>query len=428
MPNPNNYKNQNDFMKVCIPVVLKEGTAKDNEQAKAICISMWEDKGKKKMQSFKQQIILQAFKTPVLSESEILSLIDNDTLNKIKQKDEHPYFQAFSICHEGISKPKLLGQENNKKPVKWTRKAVQSLKDLVLKGIKFFKGHNKDNSVDNREDFGEIIANKELEIDNKLHHIVIGYFPDKEKIKDDDVVSQEGLWNFLESSGEIIADKVEEITGIALGNSDFVDPAFEDARRLGMIQCFADGMSVPDGTSGNKTKEVIMEITKKDVIEFIQKNNLHIHELGFTLDDAKKDRVIGKALEDYEKKITEFEEKEKALLEEKKQTEERIKEYVDKENLNLAKTRFEGLIKELKDDEKIFIEKKFDLDKPEDLSEAGLKKFIESKQNEFKIIEPLFNKGDTKIFTPSKENPTDKEDLTKAENNELLEEDFNPYQ
>ena len=115
-------------------------------------------------------------------------------------------------------------------------------------------------------------------------------------------------------------------------------------------------------------------------------------------------------------------------MKEKEGFEKQIKEFQDKENLNLAKTRFEGLIKELKDEEKIFIEKKFDLDKPEDLSEAGLKKFIESKQNEFKIIEPLFKKGDTKIFTPSKENPTDKEDLTKAENNELLDEDFNPYQ
>ena len=46
------------------------------------------------MDKFKSNIILQAFKTPILSENEILGLIDNDILDKIKQKDEHPYFQA----------------------------------------------------------------------------------------------------------------------------------------------------------------------------------------------------------------------------------------------------------------------------------------------------------------------------------------------
>ena len=383
------------------------------------------------MDKFKSNIILQAFKTPILSESEILGLIDNDILDKIKQKDEHPYFQAFSICHEGISKPKLLGQENNKKPVKWTRKAVQSLKDLVLKGIKFFKGHNKDNSVDNREDFGEIVANKEMEIESKLHHIVIGYFPDKEKIKNDDVVSQEGLWNFLESSGEIIADKVEKITGIALGNSNFVDPAFEDARRLGMIQCFdTDGESVENKTGGEPGKKegIKMALTLKEVNDYIVENNVHITQLPFDIEDIKADRNLGKIFDDLEKENENLKQKNEIYEKEKEGFEKQIKEFQDKENLNLAKTRFEGLIKELKDEEKIFIEKKFDLDKPEDLSEAGLKKFIESKQNEFKIIEPLFKKGDTKIFIPNKENPTDKEDLTKAENNELLDEDFNPYQ
>lgn len=44
MPNPNDYSNKDDFIKVCIPVVIKEGTAKDNNQAVAICNSMWDKK------------------------------------------------------------------------------------------------------------------------------------------------------------------------------------------------------------------------------------------------------------------------------------------------------------------------------------------------------------------------------------------------
>lgn len=44
MPNPKDYNNKDDFIKACIPIVLKEGTAKDNDQAVAICNSMWDKK------------------------------------------------------------------------------------------------------------------------------------------------------------------------------------------------------------------------------------------------------------------------------------------------------------------------------------------------------------------------------------------------
>ena len=42
MPIPEKNENKQDFVKRCIPIVLKEGTAKDNDQAIAICNSMWE--------------------------------------------------------------------------------------------------------------------------------------------------------------------------------------------------------------------------------------------------------------------------------------------------------------------------------------------------------------------------------------------------
>lgn len=46
MPDPNSFENQEEFMKVCVPKVLEDGTAKDNDQAVAICLQMWQDKGK----------------------------------------------------------------------------------------------------------------------------------------------------------------------------------------------------------------------------------------------------------------------------------------------------------------------------------------------------------------------------------------------
>jgi len=44
MPSPNpEEETQQEWMSRCIPVVLEEGTAKDQEQASAICHGMWRD-------------------------------------------------------------------------------------------------------------------------------------------------------------------------------------------------------------------------------------------------------------------------------------------------------------------------------------------------------------------------------------------------
>ena len=48
MPDPNEYDDKDKFMEVCIPMVLDDGTAKDSDQAVAICSSMWEKRGEEK--------------------------------------------------------------------------------------------------------------------------------------------------------------------------------------------------------------------------------------------------------------------------------------------------------------------------------------------------------------------------------------------
>lgn len=192
-----------------------------------------------KTQSFKRRIKLQSFQLQQFSEAEILELIPKKTLIQIKEKDPHPFFQVFSICHPGVSKPKILDVKEQK-PIHWTTKAVQSLKNIALKGIKFFGKHNKDNSTNDREEFGEIIHNFEKEIEGKLNHCVIGYFPDKTKVIDKDIVSQESIWNIIDNAGKLIAHSIGEISGIAMGNSKEETPAFQGAQRLGILQCNED--------------------------------------------------------------------------------------------------------------------------------------------------------------------------------------------
>jgi len=52
MPKPKSGESEKDFVSRCIPIVMKEGTAKDNKQAVAICYSMYKQ-GKKNMDALK---------------------------------------------------------------------------------------------------------------------------------------------------------------------------------------------------------------------------------------------------------------------------------------------------------------------------------------------------------------------------------------
>lgn len=48
MPKPRAGESEEKFVKRCIPIVIEEGTAKDDSQANAICHSMWDQHVKRK--------------------------------------------------------------------------------------------------------------------------------------------------------------------------------------------------------------------------------------------------------------------------------------------------------------------------------------------------------------------------------------------
>ncbi len=48
MPNPRKGETREKFVSRCVPVVIREGTAKDGKQGAAICNSMWRRRNKKK--------------------------------------------------------------------------------------------------------------------------------------------------------------------------------------------------------------------------------------------------------------------------------------------------------------------------------------------------------------------------------------------
>jgi hypothetical protein len=360
----------------------------------------------------------------ILSNEEILNLIPEDTLKKIKEKDEHPLLQAYSIGHEGKATPTIIGK---KTPViEWPRKAIQSMKNLVLKGIKFFIGHNKDNSTTDRKSYGEVIANTEKEIDGKLHHIVIGHFPDKEAVKDKDICSQEGEWDFIQTASKWIADKAYEITGIILGKSSEDKPAFPGAKRIGMVQAFSVvenniENNINDGKEKNSMPEKIdlTQISFSDLVQEAQRRNIRPGDL-FKWEDLKNERRF----KDEWKKIDDLE---KASIEKDKKLEtmeNSIKQYEAEKEKSSSADRYSKILDTmtLTDKQKETLKDSFDPSLVNDVSEEGLKNYAGV---QLKLYSSFVKSHDIKVDLPDNnesgdKNNDDNKDITKPENNEFL--------
>jgi hypothetical protein len=359
----------------------------------------------------------------------ILDLIPPGILNEIKEKDKHPFFQLYSICHEGMSKPKLLGRTS--KPISWSRQAIQSIKNIITKGVKLFKGHsNDDNSIKGRRELGKIIHSFDQEINGKLHHLAITYHPEnvREEVKNYDMCSQEADWNLIESAGNLVAETIEKLTAVVLGKSQDNPPAFAGAKKLGMIQAF-------EAVETKEKKTMTYEEIRDELLKFSRSSGERINlikgllnDFGlhprhiFTLEQLKEDHDFSKFFQ------------EKDELTEKKSTLEKQLEVLQDENKKLernvlikdAKIRLINIAKDmqLQEPQIKFVEDQFN-ENQEDLTDEGLKQFVESQKGIIKKVMSYHGNTEDIPLETSDGMTKDPKDLTKKENNPILTEDFN---
>jgi hypothetical protein len=384
-----------------------------------------------KTQAFQDpvNVIIYCQQIQAFTQSEIIKMIPAETLARIKMYDEHPFFQAYVLCHEGTSTPKILGEES--KPITWTRKAIQSIKNIITKGVRFFMGHNEDSSTDNRRVLGEVVSDTQKEIDGKLSHVVIAYHPKavRDEVKKYDICSQEAAWNLIETAKGLIANNINKLTGIALQSSENDIPAFAGAKRLGMVQAFNDKKSNLSGELKKMPEDKLINLN--DVKNAVRDMGLYPNQI-FTIEQMKTDRVFSEIVTENEQLKTQAQKDSDSIkaLEAEKKT-------LSRKTLVIsAKTRLKNLMDSgevtLTDLQKKFIDKNFNEDM-EDLSDESLKVFITNQTEVYKKNAEFFNfteteKEETSQGVQDKSGTQDKDidpnDMSKAVNNPLLEEDF----
>ncbi len=126
MPNVNPNESEKDFVNRCIPVVMKEGTAKDNIQAVAMCHSMYRqhnEKAKESKGTWKYNI------------HETLSLAEGQTLPDEGEGDQKK--KSYKAWWPLLK----VGPGNKAAKNYYSQKAVESAAPLAVARKKMFFGH-----------------------------------------------------------------------------------------------------------------------------------------------------------------------------------------------------------------------------------------------------------------------------------------------
>ena len=260
---------------------------------------------------------------------------------------------------------------------------MQRLAQKIKEGTKFFVGHGKDNSHDDRIEVGEVVSSFTKEINGRLSDVVIGHFPNKESVKEMDVCSIEASVDIDEASYYV--DDVNDVSAIALGASAIDSPAFPGAVRLAAVQCFEEpATKTPE-------RETKMDVTFRDVQDFIKERNVFPHQL-YNADDLKNDREFNQLFAVNEELKT----KNETLIKELDDAKKASTEAEAKVKLSSAKDRFEEFIpKDLTAKQKTFILSRFKPEAIAELDDDKIKEYIESEKKDFAETAKLFGVTDS---------------------------------
>jgi len=226
-----------------------------------------------------------------MASSEILSHIPANIYEEVRSKDPHPEFRAYVVGHEGISEGKVVGHGDMVK--RWFGSAIEKIVEKLQYGTKIFHKHAKTNVHSGRGIIGHLVGKAKQIIDGSLSAIAIAYINPEYRDLKLDVASIEADVILNDDQNRGIYDaNVEDITGIALGDSAVQRPGFPGATLVSQIQAFAQSQFTPGG--GEMT-------TINEVRDFIKAGNLKPSDL-YGLGDLTKDPMIEEHIEAERKK------------------------------------------------------------------------------------------------------------------------------
>lgn len=328
-------------------------------------------------------------------------------------KEERKNLVAYVAAQEGKSYGTRDPHTNSHDNYSWPAKIIKTLQSF-FEGVKFFVGHGvNDNSHTGRNPVGKVVKSFVDYVDGKLSNIVIGSFDNK---PEEDVVSIEA--ETIVNPINNVVEGIKKLTGIAMGKSNEVSPAFPGAMKVATIQAFKlakkqhkEGVIMPEGLMG-----------LEDLKNYIQTHRVLPSAAGFTtvesLEDDRNlwDKVQRRFKDNFKKELD-------RITEERDNLASKLKEYEGKENLTEGKKLLDkALEKNTTEKQKKYILRVWEKNPTEDFTDKGIEKFIQDSKDDYA---ELVKEG---IFSDSgngekEDTPEDLKKKTEKQINEALDAD-----
>lgn len=182
-----------------------------------------------------------------MAESEIKGMIAPYYFSDIKLRDPKPLFKAFIVGQEGQAESNWVGVGKVVKT--WFKDAVGKLSRRIWPGLKLYHNHAETNDSDAaRSEIGEVAGSRTRMVDGKFSAVVAAYIYPEYKTLPLDIASVEANIRVdnMDTDDEIHDVDVEDVVGIALGNSAVDKPGFPGATLLGQLQAFVEKPPSPE--------------------------------------------------------------------------------------------------------------------------------------------------------------------------------------
>lgn len=210
-----------------------------------------------------------------MASDEVLEHVSASAYKRVRKSDDKPEFRAYVIGHEGESEGKVVGI--GKVIKKWARSAIANITERLAVGTKVFHLHEMTNDHEGRKPIGEVVGKALSDVAGKLSSIAIMYIYPEYRDMPLDVASIEAdimVPENVNPNARAVEVDVEDITAIALGNSQINKPGFAGASLLASLQEFAADASreKPD----KETKTMTPDELRKAVRDAKQIGRAHV--------------------------------------------------------------------------------------------------------------------------------------------------------
>ena len=226
-----------------------------------------------------------------MAANEIKQMIPPYLLEDIKRRDPKPLFKAFVIGQEGKAEATLVSVGNVIKT--WFADAIGKLSRKIWPGMKLFHNHGETNDHEGRDQIGEVAGVRAKSVDGKFSTVIAAYvFPEFSNLPLD-IASIEAVINIDDNRDGVHAVDVEDVTGIALGNSALNRPGFPGATLIGTLQAFAKDIQLNKGG----------KVTKEEMKQGIKDGSFTPSDL-FSSDELTSDTFVSAHIKECEKKAS----------------------------------------------------------------------------------------------------------------------------